>query len=387
MSICKLPKGSRLLFGSGGSNTIIAITPKKEVFKYFPLIITPDTSKKQIMEQKNFFKREIHILKSLTRDIIDENKSPHIVRINKSHYCKDVPTSFFKNCEKYSKFLMQKTPPSKQCDYIYRHYPNILGAGMYICDLEYCSASLSDAIALMIKKPITQIKTFLDVTLFQITFTLEMIKHSYPYFTHYDLFIRNILLSNEHYEKGKYIRYTFGPSRSSSEPSSPRSCVASDRVSSGNLSPRCRIKVFDVPADNVFIKINDFGLTQLDKKTLTEFTPIQTLIHNPRRDYFNILWDLYNGGNLGSQSLSSLTKNENKQKFLKKYFSQFMSIKTLDKIVKNNKKQYIDWNWNNALDPQFSSLVKLATPQQMLTYFADIFPMDPKHDISEEYGI
>lgn len=383
MSICKLPKGSRLLFGSGGSLTIIAITPKKEVFKYFPLIITPDTSKKQVMEIKNFFKREIHILESLTHDIIDENKSPHVVRINKSHYCKDVPTSFFKDCEKYSKFLMQKKPSSKQCNYLYRHHPNILGTGMYICELEYCPSSLSDAISVMIKKPITRIKPFLDVVLFQITFTLEMIKQSYPYFTHNDLFIRNILLSEEHYKKGKYIRYTFG----SNKPSPPRSCTASTHVSSGSLSSYCKTKAFDVPADNVFIKINDFGLTQLDKKTNTEYTPAQTLVHNPRRDYFNILWDLYNGGNLGSNSLLSLTKNEDKQKFLKKYFSQFMNVKALDKIVKNDKKQYIDWDWNNTMDPQFATLIKLSSPKQMFEYFSEIFPMNPEHDISEEFGV
>lgn len=360
MSICTIPTGAKLLFGSGGSATIIAITPKNEVFKYFPIIVRPNTTKKNIMELINNFKCELYILETLTHNIIDTNKSPHIVRFKESHYCKDVPKSLFKDCSEYSKFLMQKNQASKQCNYLYRGYPKILGAGMFVCNLEFCHATLSDAISNVVKKPIADIKMFLDTVLFQITFTIEMIKQIYPLFMHNDMFIRNILLSDNHNKKGTYIRYIF---------------------KSGT-----RVKMFDIPANNVFIKINDFGLTQLDKKTVAKYTPSYSIEHNPKRDYFNILWDLYNGGNLGSRSFTSLTKNESKQKFLKKYFSRFINVKILDKIAQNGKKIYIDWDWNNTLDPKFSDLIELTSPQEILNYFAEIFPIDATHDISEIFG-
>lgn len=359
MSICKLQKNSKLFFGSGGSETIIAITPDKKVFKYFPIIVMLGTPKKSINDIKKEFQCEIHILQELTKKIINKKLSPHLVKINHNYYCDEIPTSFFRKCAKYTKYLLDKHQTPKQCNYIYRGYPHIVASGMYVCEIEYCQSSLSDVLQLVIKKNIGFIKIFLDILLFQIFFTLEIIKQSYPMFIHNDLFIRNILVGFTG-KKGKYDRYIF--------------------------KSKLKKYIFDVPAEYVNVKINDFGLTQLDKKTTTTYYSDYTIVHNTKRDYFNILWDLYNGGNLGSGSLSSLTKNENKQKFIKKYFSQFMNIGTLDKIVKNDKKQHLDFDWNNTLDQQFVKLIDLSTPVQFFNYFKNIFQVDDSHEIINIYG-
>ena len=42
MQICKKPKKAKLLFGSGGSKTVIAITDDNQVYKYFPIISHPN---------------------------------------------------------------------------------------------------------------------------------------------------------------------------------------------------------------------------------------------------------------------------------------------------------------------------------------------------------
>lgn len=39
-SLCKsIPKGSKKVFGNGGSKTVIVITPDKKVYKYFMVLI------------------------------------------------------------------------------------------------------------------------------------------------------------------------------------------------------------------------------------------------------------------------------------------------------------------------------------------------------------
>ena len=45
-SLCKsIPKGSKKVFGSGGSQTVIVITPDKKVYKYF-IVISTKTNRK-----------------------------------------------------------------------------------------------------------------------------------------------------------------------------------------------------------------------------------------------------------------------------------------------------------------------------------------------------
>ncbi len=137
MSICKIPKNSKLLFGSGGSKTIIAITPENQVFKYFPILLYLYDGQHKVKELKDIFKYELYLLKKLTK--YTKNKTPHIVNLYNIYYCDEIPKTFFKHCDKYTDYLMSKKMASKECNYLYRGYPITLNKGLYIGELEYCS--------------------------------------------------------------------------------------------------------------------------------------------------------------------------------------------------------------------------------------------------------
>ena len=58
MSTClHIPKGSEYHFGSGGSKTVIIITPNKEVYKLFPIIATINDPKNNLKNLKRCFFR------------------------------------------------------------------------------------------------------------------------------------------------------------------------------------------------------------------------------------------------------------------------------------------------------------------------------------------
>ena len=110
------------------------------------------------------------------------------------------------------------------------------------------------------------------------------------------------------------------------------------------------------------------------------------IINNPYRDYFSILYDVYNGGNLGSKSLISLIKNKDKIKKINKYFSKFINIKNINKIIKNDKKRALDWDWGNTSDNKVVKLFGLKKINFYIKHFQHIFPYDKNHKIIEEYG-
>lgn len=340
---CNIPKKAKLLFGSGGSETIIAITPKKDVYKYFPLIIKKGTPKKDIKYFVQRFKTEINNLKRLTKQFIHTNKTPHLVKLLNYDYCDKIPKNIFNDCIENAIFLQSKHEPEPKCDYIYKD-SNIIGHGMYVAKLEYCDSQLNDALEKIIKKPIVQIKSFLDKLLFQIIFTLEIIRQKYPNYIHNDFFIRNILTTTNNVSKNKYNRYVL------------------------------HNKIYDIPADGLFIKIGDFSMSKFNGYS------------NIYRDWFNIIYDLYNGANHGSKSLSSLTKNFKKQQFLKKYFNQFMNVKIIDKIIKNGKKKYLDRGWNIISDPKIVKLFKLQKPSKILLYFDKLYKSSDEYEINKIFG-
>jgi hypothetical protein len=237
-SICTIPKDKKLIFGSGGSKTIIAITKDKKVYKYFPIFLFLNDNIELLKELKNKFKLELEISVELTANIVNKNKSDHIVAIQQVKYCNIIPKSFFSECKSYTDYLLSKNEAPKECMYLYRNYPVTLNKGMFVGKLEYCDFTLADVIKNIIKKPIDDIKLCLDRIIFQTLFTLEVIKKKYPEFIHGDLFIRNILtktLDNKYADKNYYLRYHLNNT------------------------------VYDLPYDGVFIKINDFGNAQLNK--------------------------------------------------------------------------------------------------------------------------
>ena len=354
----KIPKNSIKLFGSGGSQTVIIITPDKKVYKYFINFSYMDT-KYRIKKEKEIFKTEIDIQKEITEKIINKNLSPHIVEIKNYKYCNTIPKFLFKNCPNYKKLLLTKKDKNeklpKECLYLIRGHPVNIEKGFYIMNIEYCSITLDKVIKKIMRKSNKNIKKYLDNMLFQIIYTLAVLQKKYPYFIHRDLFIRNILATENKISKNKYNRYYFNK------------------------------YIFDIPIFEYTYKITDFGQSNLNKKISYR----KKLIKSPYEDVFNFIYDIYNGENLGSKSciyISKKRKNKKKELFIHKYFSNFINTKIIKKIEKNNKKKYLDNEWHKFYDPKIKNLLKVKLPSEYLKYFSKIYPIKEDHNIVNIYG-
>ncbi len=164
------------------------------------------------------------------------------------------------------------------------------------------------------------------------------IQKVFPYFTHNDLFMRNILGTREK-DNGNYYTYKFNKN------------------------------TYYVPQKIFYPKINDFGMTNLNEK----YKDVK-LYKSEYKDIYNIIFDIYNGGNLGATSLTELCKeNPDKLKFLKMYFSNYFNVNVIDKY-KENASQAMNWDWNNILDDEFMKTIEMKNPIELLNnYFHNIF--------------
>ncbi len=361
-SLCKsIPKNSKKVFGSGGSRTVIVITPNQKIYKYFINFQNVDTNINKISKENiKYYKNEINIQKYLTKNIVDNNLSPHIVKLEDMMECKNAPSFFFKKCISYKKYILTKNnikkPIPKECFYLLHGHPVILKKGFLIAEMEYCPIGLGDIIYQSLRKSNKTLKKIFDRILFQLIFTLSVIQKKYPYFVHHDFFMRNILATELKAEKDTYIRYKYGK------------------------------YTFDLPANGYMCKITDFGYSNVNKSM--HESPL--LVKSPHEDVFNILYDIYDGGNLGAKSsltIAKKRKNKMKMRFIKKYFSQFFNTKIMDTIQKKGKKHILNWDWRKFYDPQMSKLLKVKHPYEYLKYFTKIYPMKSDHTIIQSYGL
>jgi hypothetical protein len=163
--------------------------------------------------------------------------------------------------------------------------------------------------------------------IFQIIFTLTIIQESYPDFIHNDLFLRNILAINDNsYDPDDYVQYNY------------------------------KNKSYYLPANGIYVKINDFGFSLNIVKNSTVVDEINNNINsnfelkNTKRDIYTFLNDLYDGPCHGSRSIIALLdlhiKNKIKKKKLltlvRKEIGRFIDYKTIDKLNKNT----LDWTWS-----------------------------------------
>lgn len=355
-NFCNLPKKSKIMFSSFGSKAIIALT-KDNAYKYFPLLIYPNTTSSSIKKANNYNKYEIHVIKLLTKNIVKPNLSPHIIEYINNFKCAKSLNNIFKDCPSYSKFLLSKKPFGSKCNLIYNNYPILLKDTMYVLQMEKAHDTLENEIIKISKEKWKKIELFMNRLFFQTFYTLEMIKKVYPNYSHNDLFIRNILTMNNNNDDNDYYRYNY------------------------------KKKVFDVPSNGLFIKINDFGMNELTQELSDKYDLNNKNLKNPNRDYFSIIYDVYNGGNIGGKSLYTLIKNKDKLKMVDKYFNKFFNIKIIKKIIDNNKKNHLDWDWNNTYDEKFCELIGLKNFFDYIDYFMEIFPKDKSHNIIKEFGL
>jgi hypothetical protein len=354
---CNLPKKSKLFFGSGGSKAIIALT-KDSAYKYFPLVIYPGTTSTGIKKTNNHNKYEIQVIKLLTKNIVKPDLSPHIIEYINNFKCTKSIDNIFKDCPSYEEHLLSKKKPKKKCLLTYLNHPILLKSPMHVLQMEKAHDTLENEIIKISKEKWEKIELFMNRLFFQTFYTLEMIKKIYPDYNHNDLFIRNILtMNNNNNDDNDYYRYNY------------------------------KKKVFDMPVNGLFIKINDFGMNDLTQELSNKYNFNGKNLKNPNRDYFSIIYDVYNGGNMGGKSLYKLIKNKDKLKMIDKYFNKFFNIKIIKKIIDNNKKNYLDWDWNKTYDENFCELVELKKLSDYIEYFVDIYPKNDSHNIIKEFGL
>ena len=183
--ICKsIPKNSKKIFGSGGSQTVIIITPKNEVYKFFIVFSRKDNNDTHKKKEMKDYMREINIQKYLTKNIVDKNISPHIARLKSSILCKSSPSFLFTKCPSFKKLL--KTPENKiklpkECNYLISGHPVKVEKGFLIANIEYCPMTLGNVILQLMRKSNKTLKNNLNRLLFQIIYTLAIIQKNIPF--------------------------------------------------------------------------------------------------------------------------------------------------------------------------------------------------------------
>ena len=178
----------------------------------------------------------------------------------------------------------------------------------------------------------------LNRILFQIIFTLAIIKDDYPGFLHGDFFVRNILLSYElPMEKGELKEGWY--------------------TTSDYVAYHYKQKIFYLEANGPYAKINDFGLSvivnELEPSTYQFDKMLHSVNHknpfNQKTDIFNLLHDIYDGQNLGTYSINKwaveLKIPVHIIKPIKSFIEKFLDVNVIDKININNS-PLLDDTWD-----------------------------------------
>ncbi|XWV24812.1 putative serine threonine protein kinase [Tupanvirus deep ocean] len=347
-NITNLFKIKRIMFGSGGSSNIVIDVRDKNNNELIIKII-PDINFYNIKIKPDTNLLEIKFYQFFTEKYILTERTPHLVGIYNHQNCTRLDKLLLnikpskKTCPSYEDKLKKKINQSKVdfmiCDLLLRHQMKILGPIFDVVLLEYCGGELHSMIEWYLnqikitsgsaQKNITNIFiSDLNRILFQIIFTLAIIKEDYPGFLHGDFFIRNILVSSEtKYNDMDYIAYYY------------------------------KQKIFYLPANGIYAKINDFGLTVIANELEPNTYEIDKQFHklynknpfNEKSDIFNLLHDIYDGQNWGSQSIKKLGNNlkipKNKFDEIRSFINNFIKVDAIDKI-NNTNKFLLDQTWD-----------------------------------------
>jgi hypothetical protein len=337
---CVIDETDTVLFGDGGSSSIIVLTKTKRVYKIFTLYkLLPDIDRDNKIKLNNAqVDSEIGIYKNLTEKIINSKISNHFVKYIGENDCDNAELLFAKCPKKYNDFLKMENK-SKLCITYFRNHPDRkVNANYKVLEIEHCDYSCADFIVEISKLSTIEMEKYLDIFFFQIIYTILSTQKIFPYFIHNDLFIRNILGQREK-DNGNYYTYKFENNN------------------------------YFVPQKIFYPKINDFGYTNLN-----ETYKDRELAISEYKDIYNLILDVYNGGNLGSVSLSELCKEDpNKMKFLKMYFKNYFNIDIIDSYFATAKKQ-MHWDWANILDNEFLASIEMKKPSELMSgYFYNIF--------------
>jgi len=202
----------------------------------------------------------------------------------------------------------------------------------------------------------SRIVEFITRVIFQYSFTMCAIYKILPSFIHNDMFLRNILAKTETtFGENDYVEY------------------------------KCNDMTFYLPANGIYIKLNDFGYSLAYPKlgdkalyknlelnnncydnTVDRNPPNMTIDNSHNNDTFNFLHDLYDASNFGDKSLLELAriskgkgidKDEN-IKTIKSTIDKFIDTDVIDKIHKLGNKFKLSNIWNVNTIPELEATIK-----------------------------
>jgi hypothetical protein len=355
----------KILYGSGGSLNIIIINDDY-VVKLIPSYIN-----KLHKIKHNNDTLEGDIYKTLTNTYIINNKSPHIVGLYNKYILEDIKIIFPTKCLTLDQKIMMPLKKrdntfDKLCNMKSDYTNKILEKKATILVLENCPTTISEQLEILLKKKqkindkIINFNIYMKRIIFQILITLGKIHQDYPDFIHNDLFLRNILaIMENNFEPLDYVEYN-------------------------HLG-----KKYYLPANGIYIKINDFGYTLnilKNNSTLEDVIKLNSNnifeIKNQYRDVYTFLFDLYDGSLLGGLSAKYLIdvhiKNKNHHellmKNLRKQIGLFFNYKLIDKIHKNNPGS-IDDLWNISESKLLMNTINKPNEYFKLNVFNDLMKL------------
>lgn len=240
----------KIMYGDGGSDNIIV---KANISKSAPLIIKifPIDFYHNVKQTPNFHELEIKFYKFFTNKYLLTNRTPHIVGIYNYAHCDGIE-KLIKNkllkrpCvninTQLEKNIKQTYSDNNLCGLLLGIKMKITTTKYDMALIEYCDIDLTEFIydGLEMVKDRSNTDFFiyeLHVIFFQLIFTLAIIKDDYPGFFHGDLYLRNVLLRSIRNKKDNdYVAYHYFN------------------------------KIFYLPANGIYAKINDFGMTVIANK-------------------------------------------------------------------------------------------------------------------------
>lgn len=338
----------KIMIGSGGSQTIIVEISDKNNHS-FVIKMFPDLIFQNVKVKPNYDKLEILFYKFFTSKYVLTDRTPHFVGLYSHQKCDHVD-KFIKSllpekskCLSYGDRLLNKIKLTdaklRLCELLDKHKYKLINPNYELVVLERCEYNMDDYIGNFFKKIVKNPKSIknnimtlwfqLYRLLFQIIFTLAIVKDDYPGFQHGDLFMRNILIKFEDkYDDSDYVVYYY------------------------------KQKKFYLPANGTYVKISDFNLTVIKNelennfyktnkfnKSNNKFRNYDPL--NQKNDIFNLLHNLYSG-----DSYSSISNLVDFYKISKKnieplyvILNNFIDLDIVDRINKDNK-DLLDGTWN-----------------------------------------
>lgn len=382
-------KINKIMTGSGGSENIIVEVVDKTGNSLI-LKIIPQFEINNVRIKPDFSLLEIKFYEFFTKKYILTNRTPHIVAIYNHQQCTNIAKTLKgirqenSKCQPLTKKLLIKTDPwdidQRICDLILKNKLELVNPVFDMLLLENCPISLTEMIQDYIfdisrsngalqKKFINSFINNLQRCLFQIIFTLAIIKDDYPGFYHGDFFMRNILcVIEKSYNENDFVAYHY------------------------------RKLIFYLPANGTYFKINDFGLSVIVKELTPAVYHLEDKIrkyynidaYNKKNDIFNILQDIYDGRQFSSSSIMGLAAQNNISMRIinpvREFLKKFINVDVIDKINSTNP-GILNTLWHIAGVKILEDTVE--TPQQYLTrkYFHEYLILPANGNVIKHFNL